>query len=149
MNDISFDTLARGAQAPQGRRFAVKAFGLAALAAAAAAPLVAEAGNNNGQNNKNKNNNKNRRKNRKQGRDEQQCPPEDCTAEAQQAAAAACQAQVALCEQEVRVICDRQSNDAEDLQECLDELLPCCASLGTCNVTAFFACVAPPPDPNE
>ncbi len=150
MNDFSFDTLARDTQAPQGRRYALKALSLAALGAMAAVPLAADAknnngGNNNGNNNKNKNNNGN--KNRKQGRN-QECPPEDCTAEVQQAAAGACQAQVATCEQEVRVICDRQSSNPEDLQGCLNGLLPCCASLGTCNITAFFACVAPPSDPN-
>jgi hypothetical protein len=31
MNDVSFDTLARDTQAPQGRRGALKALGLAAL----------------------------------------------------------------------------------------------------------------------
>ncbi len=145
MNDVSFDTLARDTQAPQGRRVALKALGLAALGAVAAVPLAADAKNNNGGNNKNKNNNGN--KNRKQGRN-QECPSEDCAAEVQQAAAGACQAQVATCEQEVRVICDRQSSNPEDLQGCLNGLLPCCASLGTCNITAFFACVAPPSDPN-
>jgi hypothetical protein len=143
LNVRAIDALARGVQAPQGRRFALKSFGLAALAAAAAAPLVTEAGNN-GKNKKNKT----RKRNRKQGRNGQECPPEDCTAEEQQAAAAICQGQVAKCEQESRVICERQNNNPEGVKLCLDELVPCCTFLGTCDITAFFTCVAPPEDVN-
>jgi hypothetical protein len=132
MNDVSFDTLARGAQAPQGRRFALRALGLAALGAVAGAPL-AEAKNNNG------GKNRNRKRNRKQGRDDQECPPEDCTQEAQQAAAAACQAQVAQCEQQIGEFC---SNDESPDREagCLNAFLPCCSPLTTCDFAGYFTC---------
>jgi hypothetical protein len=144
MNDVSFDTLARDTQAPQGRRYALKALGLAALGAVAATPLVAEAknndgGNNGNNNNKNKDKNRNRKRNRKQGRNDQECPPEDCTQEAQQAVATTCQAQVTQCEQQIGEFC-RNDEDPDREPACLNAFLPCCSSLTTCNFAGYFTC---------
>jgi hypothetical protein len=119
MNDFSFDTLARDTQAPQGRRIALKALGLAALGAVAGAPLATDAKNN-------------KKKRRNRGRIEE-CPPEDCTQEAEQAAAARCQSQVAPCEQFLLASCDGNAG-------CVAGVV-CCRELGNCDPTAFFACL--------
>ena len=144
MTESAFDTLARDAESRQGRRNALKAFGAAALATIVGLPMATEA----------KRNGKNRkRNNRKRNKDKNggvqvcpECPAEDCTQEAEQAAEARCLSQVATCEQEVRELCERNNNDPESEDECLDEILPCCQSLGTCDVNAFFACIAPEPE---
>ena len=138
MTEADFDTLARGTESRQGRRNALKAFGAAALAAVVGAPMIAEAKKNN----KNKNR---KRKKRNKNRNEQvcpECPAEDCTQEAEQAAEARCLSQVATCEQEIRELCDRNNDPAAE-DECLDDFLPCCQSLGICDVPAFFACIVP------
>ena len=137
MNDVSFDTLARETLAPQGRRVALKAIGLAALGTVAAAPLTAAKNNNGGNNGNNKN--RGRKRNRKQGRNDQECPPEDCTAEAQQAVAVICQAQVTQCEQQIGEFC---SNDEDPDREagCRNAFLPCCSPLTTCDFAGYFTC---------
>jgi hypothetical protein len=130
MNESAIDSLARGASVPQARRHTLKALAAAALVAVAGAPLAAEAKNNNG-------NNKNKKKRRNRGKAEQECPPEDCTQEAEQAAAARCLTQVAPCEQAILATCDGNA-------ECL-AILRCCPLLGTCNAPSFFTCLIAPP----
>jgi hypothetical protein len=121
MNATAIDDLARDASAPQGRRLALKALSAAALAAVAGVPLAADA---------KKDNKKKKRRNR--GGIEE-CPPEDCTQEAEQAAAARCQSQVAPCEQFLLASCDGNA-------ECVAGVV-CCRELGDCDPTAFFACL--------
>lgn len=133
MNDIFFDTLTRGTQAPQGRRVALKGLGIAALGAMAGTGLTAEAKNNGKGANQNK-------KRRHRGGAEQECPPEDCTAEAQQAVAVTCQAQVTQCEQQFREVC-RDNDDPDEEAECLNAFLPCCPPLTTCDFAGFFTCL--------
>lgn len=132
MNERAIDSLARSASASQGRRLALKALGAATLAGFAGMPLAAEAKNNKNNNNKNKN-----KKRRNRGSAEQECPPEDCTQEADQAVATRCQSQVFPCELTIKASC---GNDAA----CLARLLPCCQSLGACDATEFFSCLTAP-----
>lgn len=132
MTESAFDTLARGAQMSQGRRNALKAFGAAALATVVGAPLAAEAKKNN-----NKSRNKRKRRKNRDGGNEQvcpECPAEDCTQEAEEAAAARCQTQVEPCEDLIRTSC---GDDAA----CVLRLLPCCEELAVCDITGFFACI--------
>lgn len=127
MTDSAFDTLARGADARQGRRHALKAFGAAALAAVAGMPLAAEA----------KKNGKNRKKRKNRGGNEQECPicpAEDCTQEAETAIAERCQAQVEPCKEAARTAC---AGDAE----CLFTFFACCGEFAECDAEGFFICL--------
>jgi hypothetical protein len=131
MNERAIDSLARGASVQQARRDTLKALAAAALVAVAGAPMATEAKNNG-----NNGNNKNRKKRRNRGGAEQECPPEDCTQEAEQAVATTCQAQVSPCETAILANC---GNNAECLR-----ILGCCQFLGTCNSPSFFACISAP-----
>ncbi len=128
MREADFDTLVRGADTDQGRRHALKILGAAALAAAAGAPLATEAKKNN----KNKN-----KKKRRKNRGEQvcpECPADDCTREAEEAATERCQSQVAVCE----ILAQAQCGDDA---ECLLAFRECCDALGACDTAGFFTCL--------
>ena len=128
MTESAFDTLARGTESRQGRRNALKAFGAAALAAAAGVPLAADA----------KKNGKSKKKKRKnKGGNAQvcpECPAKDCTQEAEQAVAARCQAQVKPCQDLAQTTCNG------DVQ-CVFTFLECCEEFATCDAQGFFACL--------
>ena len=54
-----------------------------------------------------------------------------------------CQSQVEQCNAFFTDSCEESSNNPDELQECLDLVLPCCEPLGVCSFNAFYTCVTP------
>lgn len=52
-----------------------------------------------------------------------------------------CQAQVGQCDAIFTTNCEASSENPDELQECLDTFLPCCALFSTCGFNAWRACL--------
>ncbi len=111
MNEQTVEVLSRRAAASMPRRGSLLVLG-GALAAAITAPSLAQA------------------KNRKKGKKAKRKAAEQAENEAN----LVCQSQVEGCRAHVLKACEGDS----DL--CL-AAIPCCSSLGACDVTGFFACL--------
>ena len=113
MPEGAFDRLARDLEGFQGRRSSLKVLGAAALAAALA-PAAAE-GKSKCKSKVNK-------------------AVTECQTAAQAASDARCQSQVSVCTTALSTVCDGNPQECTALQAC-------CPSLGTCDASAFFACI--------
>jgi uncharacterized protein YlxW (UPF0749 family) len=125
MYEQTVEVLSRRAAASMSRRGSLLSLG-GALAAAVAAPSLAQA----------KKNTKKSKKAKK--RKAQQRAAEQAENQANQV----CQSQVEGCRTLVVDLCEGQGN------ECL-AAANCCSSLGACDVTGFFACVDALPGAGE
>ncbi len=123
MANLTFETQVRGMETFWGRRRTLHAFGAALLTAMVGDAIAVDAKKNRGKRRTNRGNQKC-----------PTCPVEDCVAEAQQAAAETCQAQVAPCETAIRRACDERP-------ECIDRVLPCCKTLAVCDSESMLNCL--------
>jgi hypothetical protein len=121
MYEQAVEVLSRRAAASMSRRGSLLSLG-GALAAAIAAPSLAQA-------------KKNTKKDKKKAK-------RKAAERAENQANLVCQSQVEGCRTLVVDLCEGQGN------ECL-AAANCCSSLGACDVTGFFACVAALPGAGE
>jgi hypothetical protein len=118
MYEQTVEVLSRRAAASMSRRGSLLSLG-GALAAAITAPSLAQA-----------------KKNTKKGKKAKKRKAQQRAAErAENQANQVCQSQVEGCRTLVADLCEGQGN------ECL-AAANCCSSLGACDITGFFACVA-------